>query len=120
MKLKFSKYFLVTLLIVSSCAELEEKPYGFLSSENYYTTPENVRGGLFYAYQSLYRPDFFQGEDRLPLRLGFFCGLADHFTSSSSTTTTSTAAVVDLCLGFSTKPDFSWDFTAAPLRLQID
>ena len=61
MKLKFLIYCIATIFIVSSCAELEEEPYGFLSSENYYTTPENVRGGLLYAYSALYRPDFFQG-----------------------------------------------------------
>jgi len=57
MKPKFIIYFLTAMLVISSCAELEEEPYGFLTSENYYTTEDNVRGGLFYAYKAMY--DFY-------------------------------------------------------------
>jgi len=61
MKVKYLIYFLTAILVVSSCAKLEEEPYGFLSSENYYTTEKNVRGGLLYAYKALYAPDFMWG-----------------------------------------------------------
>jgi len=59
MKPKYIIYILTSILMITSCAELEEEPYGFLSGENYYTTEDNVRGGLFYAYRALYNNNFY-------------------------------------------------------------
>jgi len=61
MKPKFIIYILTAMLVISSCAKLEEEPYGFLASDNYYTTEKNVRSGLFYAYTTLYQFEYFWG-----------------------------------------------------------
>lgn len=52
--MKTKKYFIFALLalLVSSC-DLTEKPYGFYSEDNFYTTPEDAEASLMYAYNSL-------------------------------------------------------------------
>jgi len=61
----------------------------------------------------------FQEEDRLPLRLGFFCGLAAQFTSSSFYYDDDNGSCLRSLSGLLDKARFFWDFTAAPLRLQL-
>jgi hypothetical protein len=52
MKTKILSLFIVIGLLFGSC-DLNEKPYGFYSEENFYKTPFDAEASLLYAYNAL-------------------------------------------------------------------
>jgi len=52
MKTKFLFIFVASCFIFVSC-DLNEKPYGFYSDDNFYKTKEDAQSALYYAYNAL-------------------------------------------------------------------
>ena len=55
------KLIILTIAIGMAGCSLEEKPYGFYSSENFYKTEADAQSGLMYAYNALNYLEYLRG-----------------------------------------------------------
>ena len=78
-----------------------------------------VRRLILGGFRDKLKTRIFQEEDRLPLRLDFFCGLAAQFTSRSFYYDDDNGSCLRSLSGLLDKARFFWGFTAAPLQLQL-
>ena len=53
-------HLLVTCSLLTACS-LDETPYGFYSSDNFYKTEEDAESGLMYAYNALNYLEYLRG-----------------------------------------------------------
>lgn len=53
MRTKLSLFVLIFGLVLASACDLQEKPYGFYSENNFYQTPGDAEAALVYAYDAL-------------------------------------------------------------------
>ena len=50
---KYTFTALIGMLLISSCAKMEEQPYGMINSQTFYKTADDARSAIIYAYAIL-------------------------------------------------------------------
>jgi hypothetical protein len=79
----------------------------FYAIDFYDTKVYKFDGWFWFFFETSSRPEFFKKKTDFLCDSVSSVGWRLNSPPAPSTTTTTTAAVFDLCLGFSTKPDFS-------------